>query len=79
MTLSLQNLANPASLPPSIPLVGAVNRNVKCESLTDLSSVSHLNCFHENVKSASVMGLAIWWPAMRMRTAGCVLKQGLLM
>jgi hypothetical protein len=50
-------------------LIGAVNGKVKCRSLTDLYSVCRLDCFHENMMSGFVMGLAIWWPARRMRDA----------
>lgn len=51
----------------SLSHTGDVNGNVKCRSLTDLSSASRLDCFHENMKSGFVMGLAVWWPARRMR------------
>jgi hypothetical protein len=53
-----------------VALIRAVNGKVKCGTLTDLSSVSRLDCFHENIKSVFIMGLEIWCPARRMRTAG---------
>lgn len=57
----------PVALPHCLAHIRAINGKVKCVSLTDLSSASRLDCFHENIKSVFIMGLEIWWPARRMR------------
>lgn len=53
-----------------LALIRAISGKVKCVTLKDLSSVSRLDCFHENIKSVFIMGLAIWLPKRRMRTVG---------
>jgi hypothetical protein len=60
----------PVALPHCLAHIRAINGKVKCVTLTDLSSASRLDCFHENIRSVFIMGLEIWWLARRMRTAG---------